>query len=75
MHLSAADETRLVNKSPSMEGSRTPVPRAEKSEDEEEEEEEKWVNKDKRDEVMFSREWMEENQSGRQRRERRNSKK
>lgn len=74
MHLSAADETRLVNKSPSMEGSRTPVPRAEKSEDEEEEEE-KWVNKDKRDEVMFSREWMEENQSGRQRRERRNSKK
>lgn len=60
MHLSAADETRPVNKSLSMEGSRAPVPRAEKSE---EEEEEKWVNKDKRDEVMISREWMEEKQS------------
>lgn len=37
VHLSAADETRLVNKSLSMEGSRTPVPRAEKSGEEEEE--------------------------------------
>lgn len=42
-----------------MEGSRTPVPRAEESEDEEDEEEEKWVNKYKGDEVMISREWME----------------
>lgn len=59
-----------------MEGSRTPVPRAEKSEDEEDkEEEEKWVNKDKRDEVMISREWMEGKTKRRQRRERRNSKK
>lgn len=41
-----------------MEGSRTPIPRAKKSEDEEKEEGKKWVNMDKGNEVMISREWM-----------------